>query len=123
MKRIINTIFIITILLTVIGFGLFVLKQPNDDVFYNEMDGIIFWIVLTPVLVLESEIYNICVYLFTEEKKRVKTILKISSLAISVLFLLSVVFLFYVTTNKYGIVPFVVLLLYVILKVLSSKRK
>lgn len=119
MKKIINIIFIVAIILTIFSFLLFALEQPNDDIFYNKMDGIIIFVMLTPILILEIEIYNMCVYVFVEEKTRTKTFFKTFSLFTAILFLSSAVCSFYTTTNKYQIFPFFVLLVYIFLKVAS----
>ena len=123
MKKNITIIFVVTIILTLLGFSLFVSRQPNDDILYNEMDGIIFLIMITPVLILETEIYNICIYIFTEEKKRILTFFKTFSLFLSVLFLILVVYSCYVTANNFLILPVVIFLFYVLLKIASLMHR
>lgn len=94
-------------------------NQPTDDIFYHTGDWIFIIIILAPILMIEYEIYSICVYGFFEEKNKIKTFLKSLSLVIALLFCGLFVFsYFFITTNKIQIVFIVVFLLYVLLKIL-----
>ena len=116
MKRAIKIIFIAVFFVTIIFGGLILFNQPNDDILNNKMDCIVAAFMLTPVLILEIEIYSICTYGFTKEKN--KTFLKILSLAIALLFFGFFTLSFYTTTNKIEAILLVVFLVYVLLKLL-----
>ena len=118
MKRIIKIIFISVFFVTIIFGGLILLNQPNDDILNNKMDCIVAVFVLTPVLIVEIEIYSICTYGFTKEKNKTITFLKILSLAIALLFFGFFTLSFYTTTNKIETILLVVFLVYVLLKLL-----
>ena len=118
MNRIIKIIFISVFFVTIIFGGLILLNQPNDDVLNNKMDCIVTAFMLTPVLILEIEIYSICTYGFTKEKNKTITFLKILSLAIALLFFGFFTLSFYTTTNKIETILLVAFLVYVLLKLL-----
>lgn len=118
MKRVIKIIFIAVFFVTIIFGGLILFNQPNDDILNNKMDCIVAAFMLTPVLILEIEIYSICTYGFTKEKNKTITFLKILSLAIALLFFGFFTLSFYTTTNKIEAILLVVFLVYVLLKLL-----
>lgn len=118
MKRVIKIIFIAVFFVTIIFGGLILFNQPNDDILNNKMDCIVTAFMLTPVLILEIEIYSICTYGFTKEKNKTITFLKILSLAIALLFFGFFTLSFYTTTNKIEAILLVVFLVYVLLKLL-----
>ena len=118
MKRVIKIIFIAVFFVTIIFGGLILFNQPNDDILNNKMDCIVAVFVLTPVLIVEIEIYSICTYGFTKEKNKTITFLKILSLAIALLFFGFFTLSFYTTTNKIEAILLVVFLVYVLLKLL-----
>ena len=118
MKRIIKIIFISVFFVTIIFGGLILLNQPNDDILNNKMDCIVTAFMLTPVLILEIEIYSICTYGFTKEKNKTITFLKILSLTIALLFFGFFTLSFYTTTNKIETILLVVFFVYVLLKLL-----
>lgn len=118
MKRVIKIIFIAVFFVTIIFGGLILFNQPNDDILNNKMDCIVAVFVLTPILIVEIEIYSICTYGFTKEKNKTITLLKILSLAIALLFFGFFTLSFYTTTNKIETVLLVVFLVYVLLKLL-----
>lgn len=118
MKRVIKIIFIAVFFVTIIFGGLILFNQPNDDILNNKMDCIVTAFMLTPVLILEIEIYSICTYGFTKEKNKTITFLKILSLAIALLFFGFFTLSFYTTTNKIETILLVVFLVYVLLKLL-----
>ena len=118
MKRVIKIIFIAVFFVTIIFGGLILFNQPNDDILNNKMDCIVTAFMLTPVLILEIEIYIICTYGFTKEKNKTITFLKILSLAIALLFFGFFTLSFYTTTNKIEAILLVVFLVYVLLKLL-----
>ena len=119
MKGISRIIFIVVLFLTVFLGGSIFFNQPNDDIFYNSMDWILFIIMLTPILIVEIEIYSIYVYGFTGEKNNTKTFFKSLSLVVALLFLVFYVLSFYIKTNKIQTVLLVVFLLYVLSKLVS----
>ena len=118
MKRVIKIIFIAVFFVTIIFGGLILFNQPIDDILNNKMDCIVTAFMLTPVLILEIEIYSICTYGFTKEKNKTITFLKILSLAIALLFFGFFTLSFYTTTNKIEAILLVVFLVYVLLKLL-----
>lgn len=118
MKRVIKIIFIAVFFVTIIFGGLILFNQPNDDILNNKMDCIVAAFMLTPVLILEIEIYSICTYGFTKEKNKTITFLKILSLAIALLFFGFFTLSFYTTTNKIEAILLIVFLVYVLLKLL-----
>lgn len=118
MKRVIKIIFIAVFFVTIIFGGLILFNQPNDDILNNKMDCIVAAFMLTPVLILEIEIYSICTYGFTKEKNKTITFLKILSLVIALLFFGFFTLSFYTTTNKIEAILLVVFLVYVLLKLL-----
>ena len=118
MKRVIIIIFIAVFFVTIIFGGLILFNQPNDDILNNKMECIVPAFMLTPVLILEIEIYSICTYGFTKEKNKTITFLKILSLAIALLFFGFFTLSFYTTTNKIEAILLVVFLVYVLLKLL-----
>ena len=118
MKRVIKIIFIAVFFVTIIFGGLILFNQPNDDILNNKMDCIVAAFMLTPVLILEIEIYSICTYGFTKEKNKTITFLKILSLAIALLFFGFFTLSFYTTTNKIEGILLVVFFVYVLLKLL-----
>jgi hypothetical protein len=118
MKRVIKIVFIAVFFVTIIFGGLILFNQPNDDILNNKMDCIVAAFMLTPVLILEIEIYSICTYGFTKEKNKTITFLKILSLAIALLFFGFFTLSFYTTTNKIEAILLVVFLVYVLLKLL-----
>lgn len=119
MKKIINIIFIVAVCLTV-GLSLFLfLRQSNDDILYNTLDCTSFLIMLTPILILETEIYRMCVYVFTKEKRPVNTFLRIFSLFAAVLLSGLLLGSFYTTSNNWGMFFFAVLIVYILLKAVS----
>ena len=118
MKRIIKIIFISVFFVTIIFGGLILLNQPNDDILNNKMDCIVAVFVLTPVLIVEIEIYSIFTYVLKKKKNKTITFLKILSLAIALLFFGFFTLSFYTTTNKIEAILLVALLVYVLLKLL-----
>lgn len=116
MKKIINIIFIVAVCLTIAMSLLLFLRQPNDDIFYNTLDRAAFLIMLTPVLILETEIYRMCVYVFTKGKRPVNTFLRIFSLFAAVLLSGLLLGSFYTTSNNWEMFFFAVLIVYVLLK-------
>ena len=118
MKRIIKIIFISVFFVTIIFGGLILLNQPNDDILNNKMDCIVAVFVLTPVLIVEIEIYSIFTYVLKKKKNKTITFLKILSLAIALLFFGFFTLSFYTTTNKIEAILLVVFLVYVLLKLL-----
>ena len=118
MKRIIKIIFITIFFTTIFLGGLILLNQPNDDILNNKMDCIVAVFMLTPVLIVEIEIYSICVYGLTEGKNKTITFLKILSLVMAFLFFGFFILLFYTTTNKIETILLVIFLVYVLLKLL-----
>ena len=118
MKRVIKIIFIAVFFVTIILGSLILFNQPNDDILNNKMDCIVAVFMLTPVLIVEIEIYSICTYGFTKEKNKTITFLKIFSLAIALLFFGFFTLSFYTTTNKIETILLVVFLVYVLLKLL-----
>lgn len=124
MKRISRIIYMTIVFLTIIVGSLILWNQPVDDIFYHTGDLIISIIILLPILILETEIYSIFVYVFLEEKNKIKTFLKSFSLVMALLFCgLFVLSHYYITTNKIEIVFIVVFLLYVLSKILLSRFK
>lgn len=102
---------------TIILGYLIMYNQPTDDIFYRTGDWLITIIILTPILMIEFEIYSICVYGFFEEKNKTRTFFKILSLVLALLFLGLFVFsYFYITTNKIQAVFVAIFLLYVLTK-------
>lgn len=118
MKRISRIIFTAIVFLTIFLCSFAVLNQPGDDIFHHSMDLMCIIVILTPILIVETELYSICVYGFLEEKNKTKTFLKRLSLVIALLFLGLFVCSFYITTNKIQTVLLVVFLLYVLSKIL-----
>ena len=118
MKRIIKIIFISVFFVTIIFGGLILLNQPNDDILNNKMDCIVAVFVLTPVLIVEIEIYSIFTYVLKNKKNKAITFLKILSLTIALLFFGFFTLSFYTTTNKIETILFVVFWVYVLLKLL-----
>ncbi|MEE1027032.1 MAG: hypothetical protein U0L55_08515 [Acutalibacteraceae bacterium] len=118
MKRIIKIIFISVFFVTIIFGGLILLNQPNDDILNNKMDCIVAVFVLTPVLIVEIEIYSIFTYVLKKKKNKTITFLKILSLAIALLFFGFFTLSFYTTTNKIETILLVAFLVYVLLKLL-----
>lgn len=118
MKRIIKIIFISVFFVTIIFGGLILLNQPNDDILNNKMDCIVAVFVLTPVLIVEIEIYSIFTYVLKKKKNKTITFLKILSLTIALLFFGFFTLSFYTTTNKIETILLVVFLVYVLLKLL-----
>ena len=118
MKRIIKIIFISVFFVTIIFGGLILLNQPNDDILNNKMDCIVAVFVLTPVLIVEIEIYSIFTYVLKKKKNKTITFLKILSLAIALLFFGFFTLSFYTTTNKIEAILLVAFLVYVLLKLL-----
>lgn len=118
MKPIVKIIFISLIFLTIIFGGLILLNQPNDDILNNKMDCIVAVFVLTPILIVEIEIYSIFAYVFKKEKNKTITFLKILSLTIVLLFFGFFMLSFYTTTNKIEIILLVIFGVYVLLKLL-----
>lgn len=118
MNRVIKIIFIAVFFVTIIFGGLILFNQPNDDILNNKMDCIVAVFMLTPVLIVEIEIYSICTYGFTKEKNKTITFLKILSLAIALLFFGFFTLSFHTTTNKIETILLVVFLVYVLLKLL-----
>ena len=116
MKLIIKIVFIAVFLSTIFIGGLVLSNQSNDDILYNKMDWIVAIFMLLPVLIVEIEIYNICVYGCIQDKNKSTTFFKILSLAIALLLLGFFVISFYTTTNKIETILLVVFLLYVLLK-------
>lgn len=118
MNRIIKIIFISVFFVTIIFGGLILLNQPNDDILNNKMDCIVAVFVLTPVLIVEIEIYSIFTYVLKKKKNKTITFLKILSLTIALLFFGFFALSFYTTTNKIETILLVVFLVYVLLKLL-----
>ena len=118
MKRVIKIVFIVVFFLTIIFGSLILFNQTNDDILNNKMDCIVAVFMLTPVLIVEIEIYSICTYEFTKEKNRTIIFLKILSLAIALLFFGFFTLSFYTTTNKIETTLLVVFFVYVLLKLL-----
>ena len=109
----------VVIFLTIILGSMILYNQPTDDIFYHTGDWIFIIIMLAPILMIEYEIYSICVYGFFEEKNKIKTFLKSLSLVMALLFCgLFVLSYYYITTNKIQTVFIVVFLLYVLSKIL-----
>ena len=71
MKRVLKIIFIVVFFLTIILGGLILLNQPNDDILNTKMDCIVAVFMLTPVLIVEIEIYSIFTYGFTKKNKTI----------------------------------------------------
>lgn len=118
MNRIAKIIFYGVFLGTIILGGLILSNQPNDDILNNKMDCIMTVVALSPVLIVEIEIYNIFTYVFKKRKNKTITFFKIFSLTIALLFIGLFIFSFYTTTNKIEIILLVVFLVYVLLKLL-----
>ena len=118
MNRIIKIIFISVFFVTIIFGGLILLNQPNDDILNNKMDCIVAVFVLTPVLIVEIEIYSIFTYVLKKKKNKTITFLKILSLSIALLFFGFFTLSFYTTTNKIETILLVAFLVYVLLKLL-----
>ncbi len=91
MKKILNIIFGITIILTIVGIVSIVLNEPGDDIWYNSWDFVVILFFLIPLLIVELGIYYNCIYFFTEKnKKRWKTIFNILICIISCTMLISI---------------------------------
>lgn len=116
MKLVIKIIFIVVFFVTIIFGGLILFNQPNDDILNNKMDCIVSIFMLTPVLIVEIEIYSICTYGFTKKKNKALTFLRILTLTIASLFLGLFSLSFYTTTNKIETILLVVFLGYILLK-------
>ncbi len=117
MKKVINTIFCIVIIITVASGFYFVLKQPEDDIFYNAMDNITVFVMLIPILILEIEVRDIIISVFFYKKVKVNLFLNTLSLFVAILLFCSVILCNYVTTNKYEIIPLIILSLYILIKI------
>lgn len=118
MKRVLTVIFIVVFLLTIFlgGWELTKPKGDDDDVLFREMDDLMVFIVIAPVLLLEFEIYNVCIYAFSTEKNKVRTIWKITSLVMALLVFGSLIAMVNFTTNKFQIVYLILWFLYILLK-------
>ena len=117
MKKVINTIFCIVIIITVASGFYFVLKQAEDDIFYNAMDNITVFVMLIPILILEIEVRDIIISVFFYKKVKVNLFLNTLSLFVAILLFCSVILCNYVTTNKYEIIPLIILSLYILIKI------
>ena len=118
MKRISRIIYRMVFFSTIILGYLIMYNQPTDDIFYHTGFWLITIIILSPILIIETEIYNIFIYVFLEEKNKTKTFLKTLSLVIALLFCGLFVLSYYVVINKFSTVVLVILLLYVLSKIL-----
>ena len=117
MKKVIDTIFCIVIIITVASGFYFVLKHPEDDIFYNAMDNITVFVMLIPILILEIEVRDIIISVFFYKKVKVNLFLNTLSLFVAILLFCSVILCNCVTTNKYEIIPLIILSLYILIKI------
>lgn len=78
-KKVLRGIFVAVVLLTVlfVAYIITVPAEPVDDIFGNSMDGGIFLLILSPILLAEFNIYRFFVYFLTEKKAYWKTIFNI----------------------------------------------
>lgn len=120
MRKTINIIFAIVVFLTFnVGYIGFI-ADSGDDVLHNFMDEFIFAILMIPTLILEFEIYRLCIYGFFKEKSKKETIFRILSLAMAIIIIcLLLLMLFFVTTNKIEIWVLLAFLLYLLLKIIG----
>lgn len=124
MKRKLKIGFIIVLIITLFVCCSILLNQPNDDILNNKMDSIIVVFMLAPILIIESEIYSICVYILTKEKNKVLSIFRIISLIMASLLFGFFILSFYTTSNKVFTILFVIFVLYVFSKlVILFKNK
>ena len=119
MKKYFQLVFIAIVSITIVLVCVFLNQQTNDDIFYNEMDGFITFIILTPILIVEAEVYSFSIYLFTSKKSTFMTIFKTLCLVVCMLFFSLTIISLNITSNKFSMLPLFLLLLYLILKVVG----
>ena len=123
MKRAEQIAFVVLAILTICVFFMIMSKQSEGDIRFGVMDGLIMFITVAPVVVLQFELFNVCMYGVSKPKDKRLGFFKISSAVVALLLCCSIVLCFYLPPNALEIIPCFIFALYVLLKVSGSAYK